>query len=207
MKKLIIVFSLLGIITYSSAQVDSIAMNLISEDLGLEIFEGNYTFYIDSFLKRNEFSFYAITPFTSGFSFCYFIKNDSIIEINKFPHGMNRMPFHFEFILSKNQNLFLKTYWYGDGTTSSSIAIYLLEIKEDDIEIVFSDLIYYQSKIENEKNNYNSFSIFENMNNIIIQKKTNDPKQFIHLLTGFDLNLPLPNKSKNIKIEEIFLPN
>lgn len=207
MKKLIFIFFLFGFVNGSTAQVDSNEMNLISEDLDLEMFEGKYTFYVDTLVRKNGISFYGITPFTSGFSFCFFIKNNSILEVKKFPSGMSKMPYQFDFFLSKNKNLFLKTYWYGDGTTSSSFVFYLLEVKEEAIDVIFSDIIFLQNKFENKEGNYNSFSISETMNNIIIQKKVNDPKQFININIDLDLNFPIPNIRKDISIKETFLKN
>ncbi|MFK7774940.1 MAG: hypothetical protein AB8F94_22565 [Saprospiraceae bacterium] len=84
MKKLIVILFLFGSINNSISQVDSNEMNLISKDLDLEMFEGKYTFYVDTLVRKKGISFYGITPFTSGFSFCFFIKNDSILEVKKF---------------------------------------------------------------------------------------------------------------------------
>ena len=192
---------IMGLSCPAFSQTDSVKLNLIAEDLELEKYDNKHTFYVDTVVNLGGYSFYGTTPFVSSYSFCTVFKNDSIVANNFFPGDMNRMPYSFK-LYSNGDRDYLSTYWYGDGTTSSSVNIYLFEVRFNSINLVYDDVIYYEDKSTNKVSQVNSYTIFSDGNELIIRKFYNDQRDVEFLNNRFELPLKNQKTDQITEIEE-----
>lgn len=189
-----------GLGKQSFSQINSTRMNLIGHYLELEKYENEHTFYVDTIIKINDYSLYGVTPFTSSYSFCVIFKNDSILKNSPFPINMNKMPYSFN-TYSCGEKKYISTYWYGDGTTSSSINLYLIEIKSDEIRNVYTGPIYLENKKTNKITDINSYTIITDEYELIVRKFSNDQKNLKELVRRFELSVEIP-KTEQVSEKE-----
>lgn len=174
MKKITLLFALI-IIVFACFSQDSLRLELIAQDLEQEKFQGKHTFFVDTLIEVRNFKIYGVTPFASGFSFCYiFDSDDSMIKYSGFPQGMNRIYYKFEIYETESKD-FIVTYWLGGGTISTSLYLSVYSISES-VRVAYGDLVYNRNKFDNEELfDLNSFQFEVEDDKLIIVKKVSSP--------------------------------
>ena len=178
------------------SQIDSSKMELMSNYLKIDKYNSKYDIYVDTVFKINDYTIYSISPNMSVFSYCIVFKKDSIIHIDNFDANMSKMIYSFNTYKTSKNKIFIKTQYYGDGTSESRISMILLELNDYFVDVVFQDNIYWLDKQSKQSMVSNSFQIIENGEKLIVKKKHNCNDDIYYFNDKFELKLDTKCKFK-----------
>lgn len=198
MKHLTFIFLFTCSIFYSIGQEDSLRYESISAYLELEKFDDQHTFYVDTIVSVQDFSFYGVTPFATGFSFGIIFLGDSIVECEGFPNGMNKVPFLFELQSAQNGD-YVSCIVYSDGTSQSSLSWHVLRVAGNRVEQVFAGTIYALDKTDPTNCEYNCFEFSANGDRDLIIESNNCADQAMDIARNFDLALDILANEREIE--------
>ena len=191
-----------------SGQISDVINDQICSRLNID--KKTRPYFIDTTIQIGSIKIYSITPYPGGFSHLMPFAEDALLDIYNVSHSFNRIPYEFEIFENIGGAQYVKTIAYIETISYIKIEFIVLKISDLNIESVFDDIIYYDSKLQKGKTNldYNSFEIIQGKNNLVVRKKIKNSQDLISFIKRHDVpfrKLPWKIKKKNKFFHDVIL--